>query len=136
MKESFKQGLAHTRRFTVDSTRTIDFMGEDCRVYGTPEMIRDIEWTCRDLIFEHADPGEDSVGVKISVMHSAPTLLGMDVDISVTVAEVDRNKVVFDISATDPVDTICTGRHERFVVDVGQMKHRLAAKAAKADEAA
>ena len=106
MKDRFKVGLSHIRRFAVDDDRTIDFMGEDCRVYGTPEMIRDIEWTCRDLMFEHADPGEDSVGVKVAIARSAPPPLGMNVDISVTVAEIDRNRVVFEVSATDPVDTI------------------------------
>ncbi len=136
MKESFKEGLSQVRRFKVDTDRTIGFMGEDCRVYGTPEMIRDIEWTCRDLMFEHADPGEDSVGVKVAIAHSAPTLLGMDVDISVTVAEIDRNRVVFEVSATDPVDTICSGQHERFVVDVEKTKQRLADKASRAAQAA
>ena len=55
----------------------------------------------------------------------------MDVDITVTVAEIDRSRVVFDVSATDPLDTICNGRHERFVVDVEKTRQRLAGKAAK-----
>ena len=134
MKDSFKEGLAHTRRFTVDTDRTIDFMGEDCRVYGTPALVRDIEWTCRDLMFEHADPGEDSVGINVAVGHSAPTLLGMDVEISVTVTEIDRNRVVFEVSASDPVDTICAGKHERFVVDVDKTRQRLADKAKRVAE--
>jgi len=136
MNESFKEGLSQVRRFKVDIDRTIDFMGEDCRVYGTPELIRDIEWTCRDLMFEYAGPGEDSVGVKVAISHTAPTLLGMYVDISVTVAEIDRNRVVFDVCATDPVDRICSGQHERFVVDVEKTKQRLSRKAAKFAEAA
>ena len=135
MKQSFKLGLSCVRKFTVDTDRTIDFMGEDCRVYGTPELIRDIEWTCRDLMFEHADPGEDSVGVGVSIVHSAPTPLGMDVEITVTVTEIDRSRVVFDVTASDAVDTICTGQHERFFVDLAKTKQRLQGKA-KAAEAA
>lgn len=135
MKRSFKKGLSCVRKFTVDANRTIDFMGEDCRVYGTPEMIRDIEWTCRDLMFEHADAGEDSVGVGVFVVHSAPTPFGMDVDITVTVAEIDRSRVVFDVTATDPVDSICSGQHERFFVDLDKTKKRLQAKIAQAAEA-
>jgi fluoroacetyl-CoA thioesterase len=136
MKESLTKGLSQVRKVTVDTARTIGFMGEDCRVYATPDLIRDIESTCRDLMLEHADPGEDSVGSKVSIAHSAPTLCGMDVEITVTVAEIDRNKVVFDVSAADPVDVICTGQHERFVVDVERTRQRLRAKAAKAAEAA
>jgi fluoroacetyl-CoA thioesterase len=63
MKPSLQPGLSTVRRFTVDRDRTISFMGEDARVYATPRLILDIEFTCRDLIVQHADPGEDSVGV-------------------------------------------------------------------------
>jgi len=135
MKQSFKKGLSCVRKFTVDSARTIDFMGKDCRVYGPPEMIRDIEWTCRDLMFEHADEGEDSVGVGVSVVHSAATPFGMDVEISVTVTEIDRSRVVFEVTGTDPVDTICTGQHERFFVDLEKTKKRLQTKIAQTAEA-
>lgn len=134
MKQSLSAGLSATRTFSVDRDRTIDFMGEDCRVYATPSLIRDIEQTCRDLIVEHADMGEDSVGTKVSITHMAPTLMGMDVDVTVTVAEVDRNKIAFDVSASDPVDKICTGKHERFVVDTEQTAQRLRSKAAKAGQ--
>ena len=136
MKESFTKGLSQVCKITVDTARTIGFMGEDCRVYATPDLVRDIESTCRDLLLEHADPGEDSVGSKVSITHSAPTLCGMDVEITVTVAEINRSKVVFDVSAADPLDVICTGQHERFVVDVERTRQRLRAKAAKAAEAA
>jgi predicted thioesterase len=136
MKKSLMKGVSQVRKVTVDTARTIGFMGEDCRVYATPDLVRDIESTCRDLLLEHADPGEDSVGSKVSITHSAPTLCGMEVEITVTVAEVDRSKVVFDVSAADPVDVICTGQHERFVVDVERTRQRLRAKAAKAAEAA
>jgi len=134
MKQSFKKGLSRVRKFTVDTARTIDFMGEDCRVYGTPEMIRDIEWTCRDLMFEHADAGEDSVGVGVSIVHSAPTPFGMDVEITVSVAEIDRSRVVFEVTAKDPVDTICTGQHERYFVDLEKTRKRLQSKIVQAAE--
>jgi predicted thioesterase len=136
MKESLTKGLSQVCKITVDTARTIGFMGEDCRVYATPDLVRDIESTCRDLLLEHADPGEDSVGSKVSITHSAPTLCGMEVEITVTVAEINRSKVVFDVSAADPLDVICTGQHERFVVDVERTRQRLRAKAAKAAEAA
>ncbi len=130
--ESLSAGVSVTRTFSVDRERTIDFMGEDCLVYATPSLIRDIEQTCRDLIFERAGSGEDSVGFKVSITHMSPTLLGMDVSVTATVAEVDGNRIVFDVSASDPIDTICSGQHERFVVDTEKTRQRLASKAAKA----
>ena len=74
MKPTLQPGVSFTRRVVVDNARTIGFMGEDGRVYGTPYMIMDIEETCRQLILQHADAGEDSVGIDVSVKHLAATL--------------------------------------------------------------
>ncbi len=108
-------------------------MGEDARVYATPSMIMDIERTCRDLLMEHADASEDSVGIEVSVKHLAASLPGMTVEIIVKVASVEGRKVVFEVSAKDELDTISTGTHARFVVDVAKTVERLKAKAAKRD---
>ena len=132
MTEQLSAGATKSRLVTVDRDRTIDFMGEDARVYATPSLVRDIEHACRDLIFENVPEGEDSVGMSVSVAHLAPTLLGMDVTVTVTVVEIDGRKVMFDVTARDPVDTICKGSHERFVVNVEKTRQRLQAKAAKA----
>jgi len=131
MKASLRPGVSRTSLLTVDRDRSIDFMGEDGRVYGTPYLVRDIEQTCRDLLLEHGDAGEDSVGTDIAIRHVAPTLLGMSVEIMVTVKAVEGHKVSFDVSAKDEIEPICSGTHGRFVVDVGKTIERLKAKAAK-----
>src|ERR1700710_2978033 len=101
MKPSLQPGASLTRRIAIDRDRTIGFMGEDARVYATPSLIMDIERTCRDLIKEHADAGEDSVGIEVSVKHLAATLPGMNVEIAVRVASVEGRKVLFEVSARD-----------------------------------
>jgi fluoroacetyl-CoA thioesterase len=133
MKPGLKPGVSLTRRIAIDRDRTISFMGEDARVYATPSMIMDIERTCRDLIMEHADAGEDSVGIEVSVKHLAATLPGMNVEIVVKVTSVEGRKVTFDVSAKDELDAVSSGTHSRFVVDVGKTVERLKAKAAKRD---
>ena len=133
MKPSLKPGVSLARRIAIDRDRTISFMGEDARVYATPSMIMDIERTCRDLIMEHADAGEDSVGIEVSVKHLAATLPGMNVEIVVKVTSVEGRKVVFEVSAKDELDAVSSGTHSRFVVDVGKTVERLKAKAAKRD---
>ena len=132
MKDSLAPGLAACRRITVDQSRTIDFMGEALRVYATPELIRDIEHTCRDLLLEHVEAGEDSVGTRVEVDHIGATLLGMDVEITVRVAAVEGRQVSFEIEAKDDVEPVAKGHHKRFVVGVDQLRKRLEAKAEKA----
>jgi predicted thioesterase len=106
-------------------------MGEEARTYGTPSMILDIEHTCRELILEHADAGEDSVGMEVAVKHLAPTLLGMTVEITVRVVAVDGRKLSFEAVVEDQLDKVGTGTHTRFVIDKSKTLERLKAKAAR-----
>jgi predicted thioesterase len=131
MKADLRPGVSRTSRLTVDGDRSIGFMGDEGRVYGTPYLVRDIEHACRDLLLEYGDAGEDSVGTDIAIKHVAPTMLGMSVEITVTVSAVEGRKVSFDVSARDEIEPICSGTHGRFVVDVGKTIERLKAKAAK-----
>jgi predicted thioesterase len=118
-------------RITVDRERTIAFMGEEARVYATPRLVSDIEFTCRNLMLEHCDSGEDSVGAEIALKHLAATLLGSTVEITVTVTAVDGRKVVFDVAARDELEPISAGTHTRFSVDLARRIERLRSKAAK-----
>src|SRR4051812_47965865 len=131
MKDSLRPGTTFTRRLTVDRDRTIGFMGEEGRVYSTPNLIRDVEHACRDLILEHSDAGEDSVGMEVALKHLAPTLPGMEVEITITVREVDRRKIAFDVSVKDELEPISAGSHTRFVVEKAKTVERLKAKAEK-----
>ena len=132
MKDSLRPGVTRTETHIVDRPRTIDFMGEELRIYATPELLRDIEVTSRNLLLEHCSPGEDSVGVRVEFDHSAATPLGMEVRITVTVAEVEGRRIVLDVVAQDAVEEIARGRHTRFIVDMAKAKQRLSAKLAKA----
>ena len=131
MRPSLQPGISLVRRIPVDKEKTIGFMGEEGRVYATPYLVGDIEYTCRNLILEHAEPNEDSVGVEVAIKHLAPTLPGSMVEITVTVTAVEGRKVVFAVAAKDEIDTISSGSHTRFVVDKAKTIERLQAKAAK-----
>ena len=132
MKGSLVAGLSTVRELTVDRERTIGFMGEAARVYATPMMVRDIEMTCRELLLEHLDAGEDSVGTRVEIDHLAATLLGMKVRIEAKITEVKGRAVTFEVSAHDGIDSIARCKHARFVVDLKKSEERLAAKAQKA----
>jgi|SRR5215831_1707984 predicted thioesterase len=131
MKGSLRPGLQRVSSIEVDRDRTIGFMGEEGRVYSTPRLVLDIEMTCRQLLLEHLDAGEDSVGTEIAIKHLAPTLPGMSVEITATVTAVDGRKITFEVSAKDALDPISTGTHGRFVVDVNKTIERLKAKDAR-----
>lgn len=135
MSQILEPGLGRTARIDVDDARTISFMGDEGRVYATPELVRDIEMTCRDLLLEVIDGGQDSVGTHIDLSHIAATPFGMWAEIDVAVTAVDGRAVTFDISARDPVEQICHGKHSRFIVDVAKTIARLKGKADGANAA-
>jgi predicted thioesterase len=125
MKASLAPGLAAARRITVDEARCIAFMGDDCRVYATPRIISDVEYTCRNFLLEHLDPGEDSVGTRVNVEHVGPALLGAEVTVEVRVAAVDGRRVTFEALVKEGPDEVLKGVHERFIVAVEKVRERL-----------
>src|SRR5215475_10124414 len=131
MKPGLHPGASRVNRITVGPERTISFMGEDARTYATPAMIRDIEYTCRDLILEHADPGEDSVGMEVAVKHTPPKLLGITVEIALRVLALDGRKVSFVVAVKDELDNVGARNHTRVVVDKAMPFERIKARAVR-----
>ena len=132
MSETLKPGLTLTRRIDIDRARTISFMGDECRVYATPLMLYDIEFACRDLLLAHIEPGKDSVGTRVELDHVGATLLGMWVEITVTLASVNGAAVSFDFTVRDAIEEVARGKHNRFIVGIEKTAQRLKAKLAKA----
>ncbi|MBX3646122.1 MAG: LysR family transcriptional regulator [Rhodocyclaceae bacterium] len=132
MSDTLKPGLTATCRIDVDTARTIGFMGEELRVYSTPSLLYDVEVACRDLILPHVGEGKDSVGTRVELDHVGATLLGMWVEITVKLTEVNGPAVTFEFSARDAVEEVGRGKHNRFVVGVEKTAQRLKAKQAKA----
>ena len=132
MSETLKAGLTATRHVDIDRDKTISCMGDDCRVYSTPNLLYDIEMACRDLLLAHIEAGKDSVGTRVELDHVGATLMGMWVEITVTLEEVNGGAVSFSFTARDAVEEVARGKHHRFIVGIEKTAQRLQAKRAKA----
>src|SRR3954468_20456444 len=102
MKPPLKPGLVFSKTVEIDESRCIGFMGKEAAVYATPRMVSDVEYACRDMLLEHLDAGEDSVGMRVEIDHLAATPLGLSVSIETKIVEVDRRKVTWEFSVKDP----------------------------------
>ena len=131
MKPGFTVGMKKTARITVDTDRTIGFMGDALRVYATPMMVRDVEITCKDFLGEFLSAEENSVGARVEIDHLGPTLRDMWVDITATVTAIEGRRVNFEVEVRDALDTVGKVKHTRFIVGLAKQKERLEAKAAK-----
>ncbi len=133
MKDSLTAGISTTARILVDQERTIAFMGDRGRVYATPSMVLDIEYTARNWLMGFLDMGEDTVGTHVSVEHMGATVEGDTVEITITVEEVNGRSIVMSALIKDSLEEVGKGNHNRFVVDKEKTFSRLEQKRAKID---
>ncbi len=114
----------------------INFLGLDVRpTLSTPSMIHWMEICCRESILPHLDDGNDSVGVKVSVEHLGATPMGQAVTYSARLVAVDGRRASFAVEASDGVEVVGRGTHDRFVVDVERFAARLRKKLGSLDAA-
>lgn len=132
MSPELAPGIAHARRLVVGPDRTIGFMGEGFRVYATPSMVNDVEFTCRDFLVKFLSGEQDSVGARVEIDHLAPTLLGMWAEIRIEITAIEKRRVTFSFQVHDAVEVVGRGIHARFIVDKPKTAERLAAKKIKA----
>ncbi len=94
-------------------------------VFATPAMVALMEKTCLNSVLAYLPEGMGTVGVKVNIVHSKATPVGMKVTCRSTLIEVDRRRLVFDLVASDEVGEIGKGRHERFVIDTKKFMEKL-----------
>jgi len=103
-------GTVGERQIRVTPEIAISFLGDDnARVLSTPEMIRLMEWTCRNTVLPLLDPGHDTVGTHVDVYHLAAAPVGTEVVFKVEVTEVDRRRLQFRVEAASDSETIGKG---------------------------
>ncbi len=90
------------------------------RVFGTPYLAAMMENAALEYIARELPDGKSTVGVKVSVEHTAPTPVGMEVTVRVRVTDISANgKLIdFDMEAFDAAGPIGTGRHQRAIIDI------------------
>jgi fluoroacetyl-CoA thioesterase len=76
---------------------------------------------------------EISLGTNICVSHLTATPPGMQVDVEVTLLEINGSRTKWSIVARDEHDIIGEGTHERFSINGEKFKNIVAKKAARKD---
>ncbi len=111
-------GITNTmsRIVTEDMTARKAGSGE-LDVLATPAVIALVEETAWRAVSQYLEDGMGTVGTLINIQHTAPTPVGKTVTCTVKLTEIDRRRLVFDITAADDCGEIACGIHERFIVD-------------------
>ncbi len=110
--------ITATATTTVTDENTAKTMGSgSLKVFATPAMVALMEKAACACVEEKLDEGMTSVGTMLDIKHLAATPKGMEVKATATLTEIDGRRLVFDITVSDGIDTIGSGRHERFIVN-------------------
>jgi fluoroacetyl-CoA thioesterase len=136
MKDTLKPGIHYEHRFTVTTAKTVPALYPESDefpmmpdVFATGYLVGFLEWACIKAINAHLDwPNEQSLGTHINVSHLAATPPGLDVIARVELVAVDGKRLTFNVEASDGVDTISKGTHERHVIDKAKFEARVNTK--------
>lgn len=97
-------------------------------VFSTPALGALVEKTAAEWVGQHLDSGQMTVGAQIVINHTAATPEGLTVTATVTLTAVEGRRLDFSWTASDGVDEVGNGTHQRFVVDRARFEQRLAGK--------
>jgi fluoroacetyl-CoA thioesterase len=99
-------------------------------VLATPVMILAMENAALDAMRPFLEAGESAVGSEINVRHIAATPVGQNVHAEAEVIGTAGKRIIFRVSASDEMEEIGNGTHQRTVIKILSFNDRLAKKSA------
>lgn len=119
-------GITGTASIVVTADKTALALGSgNVNVFSTPAMIALLEGAAVEALRSYLLDGQTSVGTTVNIKHVAATPVGMMVTATAKLKEVDGRRLVFEVSASDEVELIGEGIHERFIVDRERFESRV-----------
>lgn len=100
-------------------------------VFATPFLGGLMERVSAELMNEHLEPGQQSVGISMNLKHTAATPLGMEVRVKTEIVAVEGKKLTFKLEAFDDAEKIGEATHERFIIQADKFNARVDEKAGK-----
>ncbi|MDH3808592.1 MAG: thioesterase family protein, partial [Desulfuromonadales bacterium] len=116
MKETLQKGLTFSHSYKVPNDKTVPYVFQESDlfqsmppVFATAFMVGLMEWTCMEALRPYMNEGEISLGTNICVTHTAATPPGMEVNVEVTLLEVNGPRTKWSIVARDEQDLVGEG---------------------------
>jgi len=100
-------------------------------VLATPVLCHWFESAAVRAIAPQLEAGEATVGTRLTIEHLKATPLGMRVHVESRVVAVEGRRITFEAQATDEVELVARGSHERFVVDLARFLAGVEAKSSR-----
>ena len=131
-------GTTHQSRFRVERRHTVPALPFDRpavtempEVLATPMLVAMMEAACIEHIAGLVAAPVLSLGRRVELEHLAATPVGFEVELTTRLVSAEGRQLAFDITASDGIEAIARGRHDRMVVDRDRFVARLADKAGR-----
>ncbi len=89
----------------------------DVPVLGTPRVVALAEEATCAAVAAQLAPAETTVGVRVELDHTKPTLVGEQLTADALLVAVEGRRLVFDVAVRDAGGQVAAGRVRRVVVD-------------------
>lgn len=131
--DAMKPGLKGSTEILVGTRDTAPHVGSGkIKVLATPVLVMLLEEAALNAVEGLLPAGQQTVGTRLDVSHTAATPVGMRVTAHAEVTRVEGRKLTFRVWAEDEVERIGEGVHERIIVTVDRFDIRTQAKIAAA----
>ena len=114
---AIKNGLTNEVSTSCTEKNTAANMGSgSLKVFATPAMAALMEKAATELAEPLLPDGWTTVGIALSLKHTAATAVGLSVRAVAKVTAVEGRKIFYEVTAYDDKEEIGSGTHERFAV--------------------
>jgi fluoroacetyl-CoA thioesterase len=129
--DELKLGLAATVEIVVGTRDTAAHVGSGkIGVLATPILVTLMETAALQAVERLMPPGQQTVGTRLEISHTAATPVGMRVRAQAELVQVEGRKLTFKLHAEDEIETIGGGLHERLIISVERFDQRMQKKMA------
>ena len=129
--DDLKPGLHATVEIVVGTRDTAAHVGSGkIGVLATPILVTLLESAALQAVERLMPPGQQTVGTRLELSHTAATPVGMRVCARAELIQVEGRKLTFKLHAEDEGETIGGGIHERLIISVDRFDQRMLKKMA------
>jgi fluoroacetyl-CoA thioesterase len=113
--DQVRPGLEHRIERVVDDSLITRHVGGH-GILATPAMIGLMESASHQAVERQLPEGHTTVGYEVHVRHLAPAAPGTTIEVTSRLAEVNGNKLVFEVTCHQGDKFIGGGTHKRAIV--------------------